>query len=121
MVVLSHLGFFFQFHFVHVPAAWYVAGGRLPQGMGVYTDSVFDRTLQCCFPKGLQSQIVDHMTKLRDNAFIANTEGLHRLVVRTSRRGRDNPGSSPGVVNQTDCATVFSHRRMCWRLAMRKM
>ena len=29
-VVLSHLGFFFQFHFVHVPAAWYVAGCRLP-------------------------------------------------------------------------------------------
>ena len=36
MVVLSHLGFFFQFHFVHVPAT----------GMGVYTDGVFDRTLQ---------------------------------------------------------------------------
>jgi hypothetical protein len=26
-------------------------------------------------------------------------QGLHRLVVRTSRRGRDNPGSTPGVVN----------------------
>ena len=24
--------------------------------------------------------------------------GPHRLVVRTSRRGRDNPGSTPGVV-----------------------
>ena len=23
--------------------------------------------------------------------------GPHRLVVRTSRRGRDNPGSTPGV------------------------
>ena len=29
MVVISHLGLFFQFHFVQVPAAWYVAGGRL--------------------------------------------------------------------------------------------
>ena len=25
------------------------------------------------------------------------TMGPHRLVVRTSRRGRDNPGSTPGV------------------------
>ena len=24
MVVISHLGLFFQFHFVHVPAGWYV-------------------------------------------------------------------------------------------------
>ena len=27
-------------------------------------------------------------------------ERPHRLVVRTSRRGRDNPGSTPGVVMQ---------------------
>ena len=29
---------------------------------------------------------------------------LHRLVVRTSRRGRDNPGSTPGV------DTCYRHR-----------
>ena len=31
----------------------------------------------------------------------------HRLVVRTSRCGRDNPGSTPGVVNLT-CAQSAS-------------
>ena len=31
----------------------------------------------------------------------------HRLVVRTSRCGRDNPGSTPGVVNFT-CAPSAS-------------
>ena len=31
----------------------------------------------------------------------------HRLVVRTSRCGRDNPGPTPGVVNLT-CAQTAS-------------
>ena len=30
-------------------------------------------------------------------AKILQQHGLHRLVVRTSRCGRDNPGSTPGV------------------------
>ena len=30
--------------------------------------------------------------------FAAKPQCPHRLVVRTSRRGRDNPGSTPGVV-----------------------
>ena len=34
-------------------------------------------------------------------------QGPHRLVVRTSRRGRDNPGSTPGVVML--CNTKPSH------------
>ena len=29
---------------------------------------------------------------------VANLHGPHRLVARTSRCGRDNPGSTPGVV-----------------------
>ena len=31
-------------------------------------------------------------------SIFASITGPHRLVVRTSRRGRDNPGSTPGVV-----------------------
>ena len=33
-----------------------------------------------------------------DKQKATHRQGLHRLVVRTSRRGRDNPGSTPGVV-----------------------
>ena len=37
-------------------------------------------------------------TMLVSNDGIRNTQhGLHRLVVRTSRCGHDNPGSTPGV------------------------
>ena len=36
-------------------------------------------------------------------------KGPHRLVVRTSRRGRDNPGSTPGMVRLFDlrCAGII--------------
>ena len=36
------------------------------------------------------------------NYFTNIMQGPHRLVVRTSRRGRDNPGSTPGVDNNLD-------------------
>ena len=31
----------------------------------------------------------------------------HRLVVRTSRRGRDNPGSTPGVDIFLECRSAW--------------
>ena len=39
---------------------------------------------------GLVDRVIVHRTTA--------DRGPHRLVVRTSRRGRDNPGSTPGVV-----------------------
>ena len=33
-----------------------------------------------------------------NNDDVGRKHGPHRLVVRTSRRGRDNPGSTPGAV-----------------------
>ena len=44
----------------------------------------------------------------------ANRQGPHRLVVRTSRCGRDNPGSTPGAVmlagnaHCTHCKSIVS-------------
>ena len=38
----------------------------------------------------------------------------HRLVVRTSRRGRDNPGSTPGVdISRADVELQRSVRAPC--------
>ena len=34
----------------------------------------------------------------------------HRLVVRTSRRGRDNPSSTPGVANPMQCLIATEAR-----------
>ena len=59
----------------------------------------------------------------------ASPQGPHRLVVRTSRCGRDNPGSTPGVDNFRTLAGRFSFffrcparsiagiagRGLCWR------
>ena len=36
--------------------------------------------------------------------------GPHRLVVRTSRRGRDNPGSTPG---EDICRHTYIHVKIC--------
>jgi hypothetical protein len=39
---------------------------------------------------------------------------LHRLVVRTSRRGRDNPGSTPGGdMSVRACVCVCAHACVC--------
>ena len=38
----------------------------------------------------------------------------HRLVVRTSRRGRDNPGSTPGV-DIVLSLNVFRRSWMLWK------
>ena len=43
----------------------------------------------------------------------ANTKSPHRLVVRTSRRGRDNPGSTPGVDMGVDDEVRETFGRIC--------
>ena len=51
--------------------------------------------------------IKPHRVKLVRVSF--TRQGPHRLVVRTSRRGRDNPGSTPGVdifINPMDSLDV---------------
>ena len=40
-------------------------------------------------------------------AYVSSKQGPHRLVVRTSRRGLDNPGSTPGAVICTVLMRVY--------------
>ena len=50
--------------------------------------------------------LVPACSALKTRPVAATRQRPHRLVVRTSRRGRDNPGSTPGVDTRPGCALV---------------
>ena len=72
-----------------LPLLWLLAKGAYP----------YERRLSCMqrasgFQVGLQA--FEYVSRAR-------RQGPHRLVVRTSRCGRDNPGSTPGVDIFLEC------------------
>ena len=76
-------------------AAWvHEVGGSIPSWRAFGGG----RFCPACFFALLPSAAIYILAKVLNSRLLLNCKSPYRLVVRTSRRGRDNPGSTPGAV-----------------------